>query len=176
MKVETSLDSSVVIEQDISLDEVISNTHFVEDSDCSNETLPGSYICTLICSDEEFYITHPSDPKKLVPVTSSTTDINISHNNAQVLTIFDGGNPAKPVVTGVIKQIKPETGLKQNLSVRNSENNETLRFEADQEIVFKCGKSSITLTRAGKVLIRGAYLLSRSSGANRIKGGSVHLN
>ena len=30
--------------------------------------------------------------------------------------------------------------------------------------------------RAGKVLIRGAYLLSRSSGVNRIKGGSVQIN
>ena len=40
---------------------------------------------------------------------------------------------------------------------------------ADQEIVLKCGDASITLTAAGKVLIRGAYLLSRSSGANRIK-------
>ena len=35
---------------------------------------------------------------------------------------------------------------------------------------------NIMLTRAGKVLIRGAYLLSRSSGANRIKGGSVQIN
>ena len=28
----------------------------------------------------------------------------------------------------------------------------------------------------GKVLIRGTYLLSRSSGVNRIKGGSVQIN
>ena len=41
---------------------------------------------------------------------------------------------------------------------------------------LRCGKASITLTRAGKVLIRGAYLLSRSSGVNRIKGGSVQIN
>ena len=32
------------------------------------------------------------------------------------------------------------------------------------------------LTRAGKVLIQGAYLLSRSTGVNRIKGGSVQIN
>jgi hypothetical protein len=34
----------------------------------------------------------------------------------------------------------------------------------------------LTLTHAGKVLIRGAYVLSRSSGVNRIKGGSVQIN
>ncbi|MEW5071937.1 hypothetical protein AB1P14_09365, partial [Pseudomonas aeruginosa] len=38
------------------------------------------------------------------------------------------------------------------------------------------GKASITLTRAGKVIIRGAYLSSRSTGVNRIKGGSVQIN
>jgi hypothetical protein len=41
---------------------------------------------------------------------------------------------------------------------------------------LRCGKSSITLTRAGKVLIEGEYISSRSSGVNRIKGGSIQLN
>ena len=42
--------------------------------------------------------------------------------------------------------------------------------------MLRCGKASITLTREGKVLIKGAYLSSRSSGVNRIKGGSVQIN
>ena len=37
-------------------------------------------------------------------------------------------------------------------------------------------KASITLTSAGKILLRGAYILNRSSGVNRIKGGSVQIN
>ena len=49
-------------------------------------------------------------------------------------------------------------------------------FNAEEEIVLRCGKASITLTKAGKVIIRGAYLLNRSSGVNRIKGGSVQIN
>ncbi len=49
-------------------------------------------------------------------------------------------------------------------------------FTAEEEIMLKCGKSSIQLTKAGKVIIRGAYLLNRSSGVNRIKGGSVQIN
>jgi hypothetical protein len=53
---------------------------------------------------------------------------------------------------------------------------ETVTFDAKKEIVLRCGKASITLTKAGKVLIRGAYLLNRSSGVNRIKGGSVQIN
>jgi hypothetical protein len=52
----------------------------------------------------------------------------------------------------------------------------TLTFDADEQIVLRCGKASITLTKAGKIIIRGAYLLNRSSGVNRIKGGSVQIN
>ena len=51
-----------------------------------------------------------------------------------------------------------------------------LTFEATDQMVFKCGQSSITLTKEGKVLIRGKYLLNRSSGVNRIMGGSVQVN
>lgn len=49
-------------------------------------------------------------------------------------------------------------------------------FTAQQEIVLRCGKSSITLTRAGKIIISGEYVVSRSSGVNRIRGGSVQIN
>ena len=51
-----------------------------------------------------------------------------------------------------------------------------LELKAEREIVLRCGKASITLTRAGKILLRGAYLFSRSTGVNKIKGGSVQLN
>lgn len=51
-----------------------------------------------------------------------------------------------------------------------------MTFNAEEQIELRCGKASITLTRAGKILIRGAYLLNRSSGVNRIKGGSVQIN
>jgi hypothetical protein len=49
-------------------------------------------------------------------------------------------------------------------------------IRAKARLVLRCGKASITLTRAGKVLIKGAYVSSRASGVNRVKGGSVQLN
>jgi len=53
---------------------------------------------------------------------------------------------------------------------------ERMIVSAKEQLVLRCGKARITLTRAGKVLIEGAYISSRSSGVNRMKGGSVQLN
>jgi uncharacterized protein (DUF2345 family) len=51
-----------------------------------------------------------------------------------------------------------------------------LVVSARNQLVLRCGKASITLTKAGKVLIQGAYVSSRSSGVNSMTGGSIHLN
>ena len=91
----------------------------------------------------------------------------------RVLILFEQGDSTKPVIIGVLQ---PPTPLEKPKPFEVQLDGEQLVFSAGKEIVLRCGKSSITLTRAGKVLIRGAYLLSRSSGANRIKGGSVQIN
>ena len=98
----------------------------------------------------------------------------------EVVLMFEEGNPHKPVVMGIIQcpeesQSNEIAGTKQ-LAIDAGINGERIVFKADEEMVLCCGKASITLTRAGKVLIRGTYLLSRSSGVNRINGGSVQLN
>lgn len=49
-------------------------------------------------------------------------------------------------------------------------------LEAKDELCLKCGESSITLTKAGKISIRGKYILNRSTGVNRVLGGSVEIN
>ena len=53
---------------------------------------------------------------------------------------------------------------------------EELLINAARQITIRCGESSITLTAAGKIILRGKYIVSRSSGVQRIKGGSVQIN
>jgi hypothetical protein len=98
---------------------------------------------------------------------------------AQVLLLFEEGEPHRPVVfdvvvgaVGAMEEIAIQMADDQDVTV----DGKSITFDAREQIVLRCGKSSITLTRAGKVLIRGAYLLNRSSGVNRIKGGSVQIN
>jgi uncharacterized protein (DUF2345 family) len=53
---------------------------------------------------------------------------------------------------------------------------ERVTIEAGREIVLRCGDAAITLTRAGKVIIKGSYVVSRSTGYNKIKGAAVDIN
>ncbi|MCW8876493.1 MAG: DUF6484 domain-containing protein [Kangiellaceae bacterium] len=69
----------------------------------------------------------------------------------------------------------------QDTKVKHLENTayvdgERVVIEGKEEIELKCGEASIRLTKSGKILIRGKYLLNRSSGVNRIMGGSVQVN
>jgi len=97
--------------------------------------------------------------------------------------MFEGGDPRKPIVMGLIQHLE-ESQSDFPRRVSNEPQNplevqvddERLVLTAKREIVLRCGKASITLTRAGKILIHGEYLLSRASGVNRIKGGSVQIN
>jgi hypothetical protein len=92
---------------------------------------------------------------------------------SDVVLAFEYGNLEKPVITGMLWQ--PESSLLQD-SLEVELDGCRITLTAEKEIVLRCGKASITLTQAGKVLIRGAYLSTHSSGVNRIKGGSVQIN
>jgi hypothetical protein len=102
------------------------------------------------------------------------------HTDVTVMIAFEENDIHRPVVIDVVHDgIEPPPSapaMDRNHLDEVKIDGETITFDARKEIVLRCGKSSITLTRAGKVLIRGAYLLNRSSGVNRIKGGSVQIN
>lgn len=102
------------------------------------------------------------------------------YNDLAVLIAFEENDIDRPVIIDVISdridQKSSAISVDRNKLDDVKIDGETVTFDAKKEIVLRCGKSSITLTRAGKVLIRGAYLLHRSSGVNRIKGGSVQIN
>lgn len=49
-------------------------------------------------------------------------------------------------------------------------------LEASQNLTFKCGDSSMTLGRDGKILIKGVDIVTRASRTQKIKAGTVHIN
>jgi len=120
-----------------------------------------------------------SSNPSLNPVQArSTVQLDQSHLGQDMVLMFEQGDLGKPIIMGVMQKsgVSPGQEPKHGKTVQVDLDNERLTFTAKKEIVFKCGKASITLTKAGKILIRGSYLLSRSSGVNRVKGGSVQIN
>lgn len=129
-------------------------------------------------------------------IALSTVALNQQQTGRQVALLFAEGDPGKPVIMGLIHSVLDAMIESFEVSVENETAPEEARdntkaapqiddiildgkrvvLEGKEEIVLKCGDASITLTKAGKILIRGKYLLSRSTGVNRILGGSVQVN
>jgi hypothetical protein len=53
---------------------------------------------------------------------------------------------------------------------------ETLTLSAQRQIELRCGKASLLLRRDGRVEIRGAHVVSASTGPNKVKGATVAIN
>lgn len=114
----------------------------------------------------------PSQPEAPARQARSVVDLHAAHIGRQVVLMFEGADATKPIVMGVLQGTA--AGRPEQVDVEAD--GERMIVSAQQQLVLRCGKASITLTKAGKVLIEGAYVLSRSTGVNRIKGGSVQLN
>lgn len=100
----------------------------------------------------------------------------------EVLLVFANNDAGLPIIIDTMYSLideimEPATAVLEVDQPREAiVDGKRISFEAENEIVLRCGKASITLTKAGKVLIKGEYVLSYSSGENRIRGGSVSVN
>ena len=132
-------------------------------------------------------VSFPGCPGATPVPARSLIELDRSAEGREVALMFEAGDPRRPIVLGLIQdppaiEIAPmeapaETPFAPPATSPHAEiDGERVTLTAEKEIVLRCGRASITLTRAGKILIRGAYLSSRSSGVNRIKGGSVQIN
>lgn len=145
------------------------------DDPSSEQKISGVVIGVLLgFSDSSRPLVAFSGNKSETGIEASTTSTLSSDDvGKKVALLFEGGDPACPIIIGRIQH--PEE-IVQPLKATVDMDGERLEFNAKKEIVLRCGKASITLTKAGKIILRGTYLLSRSSGSNRIKGGSVQIN
>jgi hypothetical protein len=93
-----------------------------------------------------------------------------------VVFLCEGGRPDRPVIVGLLQPPAPAEEATPSAAVEVTVDGKRVGLTATHEIVLRCGEASITLTRAGKVLIKGAYVCSKSTGQNDIKGATVHIN
>ncbi|MCY7300615.1 MAG: DUF6484 domain-containing protein [Ilumatobacteraceae bacterium] len=123
----------------------------------------------------------PTCPGEIV-TARSTVALRQAHVGRDVLVMFAAGDPRQPVILGVIepRPLADEAVAKALLptapQAQATIDGDRRIIEAEREVVLRCGDASITLTRAGKVIIKGNYILSRATGYNKIKGAAIDIN
>lgn len=118
----------------------------------------------------------PTNPSSAAVAARTVVDICGAHVGRQAVLMFESADCSKPVIMGLLTQAQPWPTEDRPLQVEVDADGRRLTITAAERIVFRCGKASLTMTKTGKVLLQGTYVSSRSSGVNRIEGGSVQIN
>ncbi|MFO7561940.1 MAG: DUF6484 domain-containing protein [Enhygromyxa sp.] len=139
------------------------------------EPIVGALVGRIVECDVRgrVFVDHPRNPRSSGLLATPNVELGPEDVGAPVTLLFEEGDPLRPIIIARVWQ-RPSEPRPSKVAVKVD--GERLEIKGDREIVLRCGKASITLTRAGKVLIRGTYILQTSSGANKIKGASVQIN
>ncbi len=129
-------------------------------------------------------------PARLLDSVEIARDRPLQNPPCEVLLVFQEERADLPVIVGVVKpspfpftspgqgvapgQELPET--KPEAKPEAKIDGKRVTLTARDEIELRCGEASIVLRRNGRVVIRGAYLETRSRGTHRIRGGTVEIN
>jgi hypothetical protein len=109
----------------------------------------------------------------MTPVQAlSTVGLAPGDAGAAIVVAFEQGEVRHPVIVGRVQPLRTEAPPALDARV----DGERVVLQGRERIELRCGEASIVLTRAGKVLINGNYVLTRSRGANRVKGAYVGIN
>jgi hypothetical protein len=145
----------------------------------ASETFAGIVVGELVAMTDDArtpLVLFPGQSGTAAVAARSTVDLHGAHIGCRLALMFEGADHTKPIVMGVLREGTGWPLEERPRAVAVDADGERLLVTAREQLVLRCGKASITLTKAGKVLIDGAYVSSRSSGVNRIKGGSIQLN
>ena len=116
-------------------------------------------------------VVFPGNPKDIAVPARSLAELTSDMVGAEVALLFEAGDPARPLIVGRI--VEPARKSSAPQIVRDGEN---VRIVGQERIELRCGKATIIMEKDGHITIRGTYLTSHASAANRIRGGSVNLN
>jgi hypothetical protein len=121
-------------------------------------------------------VVYPGQTGTAAIAARAIVDLHGTHIGKQVVLMFEGADLAKPIIMGILRDGQDAALEGRPGHVEVDADGERMIVGAKEQLVLRCGKASITLTKAGKVLIQGAYVSNRSSGVLRLKGGSVNIN
>lgn len=120
----------------------------------------------------------PVEARSIVPAPAG--DHPADGSAVPVLLVFENGDPDLPIIIGFVRDTLFGPPSPRELSLPRPAaatlDGKRIVLDANQEIILRCGESSITLRRDGKIVLLGTNIVSRASEVNKIKGGNVAIN
>ncbi|MBX4956793.1 DUF6484 domain-containing protein [Rhizobium lentis] len=116
-------------------------------------------------------VVFPGNPEEVAVRARSLAELTSAMVGAEVALLFEGGDASRPLIVGRI--IDPARRSSTATVVRDGER---VQITAEERIELRCGKATIIMEKDGHITIRGTYVTSHASAANRVRGGSVNLN
>lgn len=142
-------------------------------------TIPGIIVGKLVGftqSGTTPLVTFHGQPGTAALPARTTVDLHGIHIGRDAVLMFEDGDPARPIIVGCLRREGDKTLPERAGTVEVDADGERLVVSARKGLVLRCGKASITLSKDGRIVVRGAQVVSHSSGLNRIRGGSVQIN
>lgn len=136
------------------------------------ERIEGVVIGMFLGFDGESpLVVFPGNPQETAIPARSLTELNSAMIGAEVALLFQEGDPGRPLIVGRI--VDPMHKSSTPHVIRDGER---VTIMGDERIELRCGKATIIMEKDGHITIRGTFLTSHASAANRIRGGSINLN
>ncbi|MCI0400222.1 MAG: DUF6484 domain-containing protein [Gammaproteobacteria bacterium] len=131
-------------------------------------------------------VDYPGNPGDPIKARSAITSLDGYPANTvsdlPVLILFENGDPFLPIIVSVIHDefVSAVSPASATMSMGRPQavllDGKRVTLDATNEIVLRCGRSSVTLRSDGKIVVKGTQILSRASEKNKIKGASVSIN
>jgi hypothetical protein len=96
-----------------------------------------------------------------------------------VLLACPGDDRTRPVILGAVSDHLSQSrsaAVPHQAGVHAYVDEKRIVFNAQREILFRCGKASILLRSDGRVIVKGTHLTSRATELNKIRGAAVKIN
>lgn len=136
------------------------------------ERIDGVVIGVLMGFDDgRPLVVFAGNPQEAAIPARSLAELDYAAIGAEVALLFEAGDPGRPLIVGRIVDPAPREPAPALLR-----DGERVRVTAEERIELRVGKASLIMEKDGRITIRGSYVVSHASAANRIRGGSVHLN
>lgn len=116
-------------------------------------------------------VVFPGNPEETALPARSLAELTSDMIGSEVALLFEHGDPRRPLIVGRI--VEPARKATPPQVVRDGER---VVITGEERIELRCGKATIIMEKDGHITIRGTYVTSHASAANRIRGGSVNLN